>query len=259
MMQMMSLQTFDRTYPSNLTRMSESSIQSLLSEETLRRLAWSTFYMDTVIDGGRYGFHTVDEKAFCLQLPCDEDRFLGNEKTVTEPLCPPSRRGGTDTTGAASEHATLGISAYLIRTAAARRRALFFAFRTSHKEESPEELATELSALETDIENVVNSLPARFHLTTDNLFLHRERLSTFILLHILRHNLFIIIGRAALQIFVSDMTKAELVQQVRRKRVSHALPISSLVAEGLRSDVVFDPQVGVHAYVALESTLQEPP
>lgn len=241
---MMSLQTFDRTF-SNMPA-PDSAVRGLLSGETLRRLAWSTFYMDAVIDGGRYGFHTVDEKAFRLQLPCDEDRFLGNEKTVTEPLYPKAAEP-------AAEKAPLGISAYLIRTGAARRRALFFAFRASHHEEPPEKLATELSALETDMENVANDLPARFHLTPDNLTLQRDRLSTFILLHILRHNLFIIVGRAALQIFVPDMAKASLVEQARRKRISHALPISSLVEEGLKAGVVFDPQIGVQAYVALES------
>lgn len=246
---MMSLQTFDRTYPSSLNPTSDSPLRPLLSGETLRRLAWATFYMDTVIDGGRYGFHTVDEKAFRVQLPCDEDRFLGNEKTETEPLYPLN-----NLLGAQRERSTLGISAHLIRTGAARRRALFFAFRCSHKEDTPENLAVELSTLEYDMLQVTNSLPARFHLTTNNLLLHKDRLSTFVLLHVLRHNLFIIVGRAALQIFLRDINKAHLIQQVRRKRVSHALPIASLCVEGLKAGVFFDPQIGVHAYVALEST-----
>lgn len=86
--------------------------------------------------------------------------------------------------------------------------ARLFAFRASHKDDVPENLAVELSALEADIEQVTNDLLARFYLTTDSLFLHRDRLSTFIFLHVLRHNLFIIVGRVALQIFLDDMDMA---------------------------------------------------
>ncbi|CAG9990677.1 unnamed protein product [Clonostachys byssicola] len=221
----------------------------------LRRVAWSTFYFDTIIDGGRYGFHTLDEKAFRLQLPCDEGRFLGNEAIITEPLRYDQTEKPETSTQAHLKGSALGISAYLIRTAAARRRALFFAFRASHKEDSGEKQVVELATLEAEIEHFVSALPRRFHLTNDNLFLHRERLGTFILLHVLRHNLFIIVGRASLQIFQRDLSKSDLIPQVRQKRISHALPIASLLSEALKAGIALDPQLGVHAYIALESWL----
>ncbi|CAI6039471.1 unnamed protein product, partial [Clonostachys chloroleuca] len=215
----------------------------------LRRVARSTFCFDTIIDGGRYGFHTLDEKSFRLQLPCDEARFLGNEAIITEPLhYDEAEKPESSTQGQHLKGSALGISAYLIRTAAARRRALFFAFRASHKEDSGEKLVAELAALEADIEHFVSALPRRFHLTNDNLFLHRERLGTFILLHVLRHNLFITVGRASLQIFKRDLSTADLIPQ----RISHALPIASLLSEALRAGIALDPQLGVHAYIALE-------
>lgn len=249
-MQMMSLQTFDRTYPANLT--SNPHVSLLCSPEALRRVAWSTFYVDTIVDGGRYGFHIVDERAYRLQLPCDESRFLGNETVITEPLFP-----NTSTVAYPNaenlEHAPLGMSAYLLRTAAARRRALHFAFRASHKEQTTEQLATELTALEAYIEEVITTLPRRFYYNSDNVFLHRDRLTTFILLHVLRHNLFIVVGRAALQVYQRDCSKADLIPEVRRNRISHALPIARLISEGLKAGIVFDPQIGVQAYVALES------
>ncbi|CAH0057908.1 unnamed protein product, partial [Clonostachys solani] len=222
----------------------------------LRRVAWSTFYFDAIIDGGRYGFHTLDEKAFRLQLPCDEGRFLGNEAIITEPLSyDQADKPETSIQGQHPKGSALGISAYLIRTAAARRRALFFAFRASHKESSGEKLAVELAALEADVEHVISALPRRFHLTNDNLFLHRERLGTFILLHVLRHNLFIIVGRASLQVFQRDLSKADLITQVRQKRISHALPIASLLSEALKAGIALDPQLGVQAYIALETQI----
>ncbi|KAF4467002.1 Transcription factor [Fusarium albosuccineum] len=255
MMQMMSLQTFDRTYTPNLT--SNVHLSPLLSCEALRRVAWSTFFSDSITDGGRYGFHVVDEKTYRLQLPCEQDRFLGNENVVTEPLFYNSTNPA-NTAPDNLERAPLDMSAYLLRTAAARRRALHFAFRASHKEQTAEQLSTELDALRADIEELIAALPKRFHFDSDNMFVHRDRLITFLLLHVMRHNLFIILGRAGLMIYQRHPTKIELVPQVRRDRISHALPIAGLVSEGLKAGVNFDPQIGVHAYVALEILLFEP-
>ncbi|KIW92796.1 uncharacterized protein Z519_06645 [Cladophialophora bantiana CBS 173.52] len=252
MMQMMSLQTFDRTYPTKFA--SNLRLSPLLSCEALRRVAWSTFYVDTIVDGGRYGFHIVDEKAYRLQLPCDQASFLADETVITEPLFYNPTNANADN----PERAPLDMSAYLLRTAAARRRALHFAFRASHSEQTVERLMEELAAIEADVEEVITALPKRFHFNTDNMFLHRDRLITFILLHILRHNLFIVIGRAALQIYQRDSAKSELIAGVRRNRISHALPIAGLISEGLKADISFDPQVGVQAYVALEILLFEP-
>lgn len=249
-MQMMSLQTFDRTYQANLSP--NLRLSPLLSREALRRVAWSTFYVDTIVDGGRYGFHIVDEKAYRLQLPCDELRFLTNEAVVTEPLFP-TPRSSANSNADELESAPLDMSAYLLRTAAARRRALHFAFRASHGEQTAEQSSVELAALEADLEEVITGLPKRFHLNSDNLSLHHDRLITFILLHVLRHNVFIVSGRAALQVYQRDTAKTNLIPQVRRSRISHALPIAGLLSKGLNAGINFDPQMGVQAYVALES------
>lgn len=252
MMQMMSLQTFDRTYPANMTP--NLQLSPLLSHEALRRVAWSTFYIDSIVDGGRYGCHIVDEKAFRLQLPCDQASFLSNETVVTEPLFL-GNSSPENTTADHMERSPLDMSAYLLRTAAARRRALHFAFRASHKEQTAEKLSVELGALERHIQEIISALPGRFYFNTDNMCIHRDRLTTFILLHVLRHNLFIVLGRAALYVYQRDPAKSGLISQVRKSRISHALPIAGLISEGLKAGISFDPQIGVQAYVALESKL----
>ncbi|KAM0420348.1 hypothetical protein ACHAPT_011890 [Fusarium lateritium] len=254
MMQMMSLQTFDRTYTPNLA--SNAHLSPLLSCEALRRVAWSTFFLDSIVDGGRYGFHVVDEKTYRLQLPCEQERFLGNENVVTETLYNSSNPANPLPDNL--ERAPLDMSAYLLRTAATRRRALHFAFRASHKEQTAEQLSAELDTLRVDIEELIAALPKRFHFNSDNMFVHRDRLITFLLLHIMRHNLFIILGRAGLMIYQRDPEKEDLIPQVRQNRISHALPIAGLVLEGLKAGVKFDPQLGVHSYVALEILLFEP-
>lgn len=253
MMQMMSLQTFDRSYSADVS--SRFGRSSLLSAESLRRLAWSTFYSDAIVDGGRYGFHTVDENAYRLQLPCEETSFLGNDPVRTEPLYPPSSSSSTatrDRTGVQAP-APIGISGHLIRTAAARRRALHFAFRASHREMPPAELEAEATALESLIDAVIVSLPPRYHFTIDNLHLHRDCLPAFILLHLFRHNLYIILGRARLMIYQQAADRSHLVPQLRRDRIARAIPMAGIVAESLKAGANFCPQVGVQAYVALES------
>ncbi|CEL03760.1 hypothetical protein ASPCAL04904 [Aspergillus calidoustus] len=254
MMQTMSLHTFDRTYPADFP--SQQTLSPLLSREALRRVAWSTFYLDSMTDGGRYGSQTVDEHAYRIQLPCDEESFLGNDRVVTEPLFPGQVL--SNVTADNLPHASLDMSAYILRTAAARRRALHFAFRASYQEQSVERLSRDLLALQADTEEVFAALPQRFHFIPDNLLLHRNRLTTFILLHVLRQNLFIILGRAALQIYLRDSTKSALVSQVRRNRITRALAVADVVSEGLRHTICFDPHIGIQAYVALEILLFEP-
>lgn len=249
-MQMMSLQTFDRTYAPNLA--SSLRLSPLLSAEALRRVAWATFYIDTIVDGGRYGYHTVDENAYRLQLPCDQAKFLNNEIVETELLY-------YDSAHTVNNNAdNLDMSAYLLRTAAVRRQGLHFAFRASHGEQTVEQLVTELEAVEAGIENVITALPKRFHCNAANLFLHRDRLITFLLLHVLRHNLYIVAGKAALQVYQRDPSLADRIPQVRRSRISHALPVAGLISEGLKAGINFDPQMGVQAYVALESERSQP-
>ncbi|KAL3459664.1 hypothetical protein BJX64DRAFT_264495 [Aspergillus heterothallicus] len=249
MMQMMSLHTLDRTYPATFP--TQQSLSPLLSREALRRVAWCTFYLDSMIDGGRYGSQTVDEHAYRLQLPCDEESFLGNDRVVTEPLFPGRIPGNVTTDNL--PHASLDMSAYILRTAAARRRALHFAFRASYQEQTVEQLSADLAVLQTKTDEVFGDLPRRFHFTPDNVILHHRRLSTFILLHVLRQNLFIILGRAGLQIYLRDPSKVALLSQVRRSRIARALAIADVVSEGLKQAICFDPHIGIQAYVALES------
>lgn len=250
-MQMMSLHTFDRTYPAKFP--SHLQLSPLLSREALRRLAWSTFFFDSMIDGGRYGFRSVDEISYRIQLPCDQASFLANENIVTETLFPQSN---ANPQVGDIHHTPLDMWAHVLRIAAARRRALHFAFRASHREHTVEKMTAELAVIEADVESVVSDLPKRFHFNKDSVFIQRDRLPTFLLLHVLRQNLFIIVGRAALLVYQGDSTKADLISHVRRKRISHALPIARILGEGLKAKVALDPHLGIQAYVTLESMLK---
>lgn len=251
-MQMMSLHIFDQVYPASFP--SNQRLSPLLSRESLRRLAWSTFYLDSMTDGGRYGSQTTDERAYRIQLPCDQESFLGDDNATTEPLIP-EETITAQRAGGGLPHASLDMSAYLLRTAAARRRGLHFAFRASYQENPVENLSAGLLVIQDDLEAIYADLPRRFHFNADNILLHRDRLPMFILLHVLRHNLFIILGRAALLVYPRDPTKTDLTNHVRCDRISRALAISDLISTGLKENITFDPHIGIQAYVALESMI----
>lgn len=240
-MQMMSLQTFDRTFPDDL---SGAPLSPLLSREALRRLAWAVFYQDSMADGGNYGFQLIDVLAYRVQLPCNEQSFLGNDDVQTEPLYPRPHE---------KNPGVLGISGHLIRAAHLRRRALHLAFRVQNREAGVEELEREAMAMESQITDFVNTLPARYHFTADNTYLHQKRLPAYMVLHLLRHNLYIILGRAKLMLYKLDPRLEGLLPGVRKERVSHALPIAGIIEEGLKYNQPLDPHTAIQAYVALES------
>lgn len=237
---MMQLLTFDVKYALD----EDISPSPLLSREVLRRVAWSTFYLDSMVDGGRYGYQSINADSFRIQLPCHEDSFRKNEVVRMETLF---RDGNL----LPSNH--LGISALLIRAAFMRRSALHVVFRISQRDWPPQAAEHELRVLEADVLRFFESLPVHYHFNPSNTYVHRHRLPAFITLHLLRHNLFIILGRAKLALYKTDRRYTALIGGVRRDRISHALPIADIVEEALKYDVALDPHVGIQAYVALES------
>ncbi|RYF04727.1 MAG: hypothetical protein EOO77_29265 [Oxalobacteraceae bacterium] len=56
----------------------------MLDAESLRRLAWSVYYLDATMDGGHYGFTAIPDGAFTIPLPCDEKPFLRHQSTSKE-------------------------------------------------------------------------------------------------------------------------------------------------------------------------------
>lgn len=234
---MMSLHTFDRTFPADFD--SRVNLSPLLTAEALRRLAWSVFVVDSMIDGGRFGYAIADERGYRLRLPCDEHEFLAGGASGPMYPSPPV--------------SSLGLSGHMVQTAMCRRRALNFAYRVSHHELVGEELAMETRRLEDDIQGIMAALPQHLQFTKENLLRHHEGMTMYIALHLFRQNLFVILGRARLMIYREDADQTHLIPDVRRDRISRALSTSEIVSEALQHQVVVDPLLGAHIYVALES------
>ena len=250
MSQFLSLHTFDETYlegqytPSN----------PLLSREALRRVAWAVFYLDTIADGGRYGSHSIEEDSLSIGVPCNEESFIRGTEVITPKL----QKGNTSRSGPTfssihSDFSSLGSSAHLIQTAAVRRRILHFNSRLRQSLDSPTNLLASLSVLENDLREVIASLPQCFAYTEGNLFFNGERRTSFILLHTLRHNCFIILAQTRINICRHHPGFEEERKTSMHERIRHALPTAGIIADGVRMGIICDPFVAMMAYMAIES------
>jgi hypothetical protein len=311
MMQFLMLHTLDETYAQEPT----VRLSPLLKREALRRLAWAVLYLDTLSDAGRHGVHTVTEDGFHIQLPCDETSFIRglNVQTAmlhydTAPVDIHKSAGSwlsshtiadaahndspqtslyADSARSCEGSGHLGISAHIIRTAAMRRRILHFNSTLKYTRLSVPALLDQLQVFEHQLKRLVADLPSDLAYTEDNLFVHVERRTAFILLHMLRHNCFLMLdfatlnvcklgmgsetastmpsqGRVAVQeagpmdglsptsTVLTTERRSRMVQGCLRRRLRHCVPVSRIIHDALRLSVNCDPFVGVQAYTALE-------
>lgn len=253
MMHFLALHVFDETYPKPHTL----KLNPLLKPEALRRLAWATFYLDTMADAGRHGVHAVSLSGYHVQLPCDENAFVRGLDVSTGPLDParspavsPAVSFGGSAHAEGPSH--LGISAHLIRTAAMRRRVLHFNSRLKYSEHPPSKMLDDLQSFEAQVRECIAELPAELAYSEENLFIHNERRTAFILLHAIRHNCFLMLAMARLNVCARDARLGEMTQGIRRDRIRHALPVARIVADALRLGISCDPLVSIQAYTVLE-------
>jgi hypothetical protein len=133
-----------------------------------------------------------------------------------------------------------------------RRRILHFTSLLQYSSESPTKMLTDLSLLEADLKLVIADLPPELTYVEENLFVHGEGRTAFVLLHMLRHNCFLLLAKARLSVCGRDSRFAEASHHFLRDRLKHAMPISAIVADVLRLGTNCDPFVAVQAYMAME-------
>jgi hypothetical protein len=78
-------------------------------------------------------------------------------------------------------------------------------------------------------------------------------LPAFLFLHLLRHNCFLMLAQARLNVCSRDPSLKDFALSVCRERIRHAIPVSRIVADIIRLGVNCSPAVGVQAYTSLES------
>ncbi len=223
----------------------------LLKPESLRRLAWSVFYLDLVHDDRPA--RSVDEPR--ISLPCDETCFLrGLDVKANDPINSSDILNVTDLRhNECPNHTHFGLSAHLIRTAAMRYRILHYNSLAGY---SPMTTTTQtladLDDLDRSATELIKDLPPHLVHSEDNLYIHTLRRTSFLLLHMLRHSCFMILAKGRLNVCAREVELAGAATQLMRSRVRHAVAVSWISGDGLQLGVNHDPFVAVLAYEALE-------
>ena len=245
-MQVLSLHTFDETYPEAEKLVSHP----LLKIEALRRLAWAVFFLDTTLDAGRHGVHTVTEEGYHLQLPCGETDFAQGKRVRTAFL---SHRHDLSTiAGPPTSVQRLGISAHLMRTAAMRRRIMHYNSTRRYSVEHVSASLKQVDLLGKDLQDVIAALPPNLMYSLATLALQAEQQTSFILLHTLRHNCFLMLARTRMNICGARQELTETLHTSMRERIRHAISVARIVGDAIQFGVNCDPFVAVQAYSALE-------
>ena len=156
-------------------------------------------------------------------------------------------------------NAHVGIASHLIRTAAMRRRILHFNSLLKYSGATPSQMVRSLRLLESDLRAVIVDLSPDLGYSEDNLFLHSERRTMFVLFHMMRHNCFLMLLWAKLNVASRHPDPPESTHTLMQERIKHAFGVAGIVADAVRLGVSCDPFVGVQAYTALEGESVVPP
>ena len=233
-MQFLSLHQLDQVY----RHLPATRLNPLLTRESLRRLAWSVFFCDTLVDAGRHGAHLVTESSFHIQLPSSEDGFARGVEEITAYLQPPVVSDA------------IGLSGHLIRLAAFRRRVLHFNSRIKGSTVSHQDLFKSLSQFDIDLDHIASTISPSLAYNEGNLFAPSINRVSFVGFHMLRLNCYLMLALA--RIGVSEKADVDPTAS-RRTRVSHALEVVRVVEDVLRLNTTCDHFFVVQTYSSLES------
>lgn len=220
-----------------------SSSKPFLSIETLRRLAWSVWYLDATIDGGNFGFTTIGEGAMTIQLPVDERSFLLHQTIITQPLVPP-RDGSTS--------GQLGLSAHLIRAMHARQILADAHSRVQRRLIPSTAAADFVERAISQASFILDSLPLDLEYSRTLYYAYRDQLPLLLHLHVMRNTARRHI--AQLRILAAEHLIDGLadVERQRRDLINLAVALSGIFADANEHRVIMDPQMAMHAYGGIE-------
>ncbi|WWD00966.1 hypothetical protein V866_007904 [Kwoniella sp. B9012] len=228
----------------------------LLSKESLRRLAWSVWYVDATLDGGVFGASNIHEDAFTIQLPCDDRPFLLHRQVVTEQLVP--RPQSTILPGNLPQMEPVDLAGHLIRAMAARQHLAQAYSRIRRR------LLTHGSVIEMSREAQVKANRLLDSLTPDLGYsralyhIYHDRRPALVSLHVVRNNC--IRHTSLLRLMVAQLTSDTETDQNKERQmlISNAIKLSQILGDAIDHDVSLDPQIAMHAYNAIEIFLFQP-
>ena len=253
MMQYLSLHTLDQTYAS-----AKLPANPLLRAEALRRLAWYILFQDTLVDAGIIGDHLVTENTYSIQLPCDEENFEAGREVQTRPLdlgttnvfAPPQQ---TPQSPLPTVNPNLGMSAHLIRVALCRRRILHFNSSIEASMDSADTLMSRFNDIDSAMRDVIVALPPEFAYNKQNMARFERARMSFVQLHTLRHNCFLMLSLARINIALKQGQPDSAVYTTRQDRIRHALAVSRIIEDVIGQNVLSELMISSQVYSCIES------
>ncbi|WWD08242.1 hypothetical protein V865_006353 [Kwoniella europaea PYCC6329] len=228
----------------------------LLSKESLRRLAWSVWYVDATLDGGVFGGSNIHEDAFTIQLPCDDRPFLLHRQVVTEQLVP--RPQSTILPGNLPQMEPVDLAGHLIRAMAARQH-LAQAYSRIRRRLLTHGSVVEMSReAQAKANRLLDSLTPDLGYSRALYHIYHDRRPALVSLHVVRNNC--IRHTSLLRLMVAQLTSDTETDQnkERQKLISNAMELSQILGDAIDHEVSLDPQIAMHAYNAIEIFLFQP-
>ena len=197
------------------------------------------------MDAGRRDYHLVNASDMHIQLPSDDASFLGSVEISTQHL--PSTM--IDSTNISPN---IGILGHLVISGDMRRRILHFRSAISYSSEDPQSMLRRMEDMEKELRAIIGILPRHLAYTESNLFVQSDLRPVLTLLHLLRHNCFLMLALTRLDICALDSSLEPVSWQWRQDRIRHAIAVSRIVQDILRLHISCDINIGAQVYTAVE-------
>jgi hypothetical protein len=220
-------------------------MKPLLGAESLRRLAWSVYYLDATIDGGNYGFTAIPDGAFTIPLPCDEKPFLQHAPTIKEymlPSIPPPIKSD------------LGLAGYLLRAMYARQILAGLHSRIQRRLVPVASVVEFVKQAEIEARQLLGTLPPDIEYTRTNFHILKTQQALFVHLHVMRINCSRHIALLKMLSASYTMPMPDLfdVPACRSQLIQDATTLSGLFHQALEHGTPLDPQLACHAFGGIE-------
>lgn len=223
------------------------SFKPLLSAESLRRLAWSVYFMDATVSGGVFGQNAIVTGCYTIQLPSEERPFLQHIHTTTEPLVPPSIPHN-------ELDPPLGLGAHLIRAITARQILAGLHTQLQRRYIPVHDVARAVDKAERRALAMLDSLPLRMAYSRSQYHVYKDQMPLLLALHVMRNtaqrHLSLLRVAAAKQIGGPGEADIPI---YRAQMIADAKLLSTIFKDAAELDVALDPQLAMHAYNGFES------
>ena len=232
----------------------DDSVPVTLREQR-RRLLWSCFVMESMIEAGRSPLSGLDASSIEVKLPCDERSFqLGVETdmpSLDSLIDSKLGESGMDTVGKLATGSRPGVSAFLVQLAGLRIEILRYmrSYHPRNKDRVPQthpwDRESPFIKFEAKLKEWNRNLPNELRFVPDVIYRRRSQLFSFVTLHCLFHGCYCDLYRVGALVVSSHHlsscrhstplpAQAEpFLENGRRGRLQHAFEICSIISDVL--------------------------